>query len=47
MKRSTFWPEVATFVVIMLEIFGAIVLSTLSGRGPGSDATAYATVLSS
>jgi hypothetical protein len=34
-----------TFVVIILEMIGAIVLSTLSGLGPGSDATAYATVL--
>ena len=45
MKRSGSWPVVATFVVIMLEIVGAIFLSTLTGRGPGSDATAYATVL--
>ena len=45
MKRPTSWPVVATFVVIMLEIVGAVVLSTLSGQGPGSDATAYATVL--
>ncbi len=29
----------------MLEIVGAVLLSTLTGRGPGSDATAYATVL--
>lgn len=45
MKRSASWPVVVTFVVIMLEMIGAIVLSTLSGQGPGSDATAYATVL--
>jgi hypothetical protein len=45
MKRPTSWPVVATFVVIMLETVGALVLSTLSGQGPGSDATAYATVL--
>ncbi len=45
MKRPTSWPVVATFVVIMLEIVGALVLSTLTGEGPGSDATAYATVL--
>ena len=45
MKRPTSWPVIATFVVIMLEIVGALVLSTLSGQGPGSDATAYATVL--
>jgi len=45
MKRPTSWPVVATFVLIMLEIVGALVLSTLSGQGPGSDATAYATVL--
>ena len=45
MKRSGSWPVVATFIVIMLEIVGALVLSTLSGQGPGSDATAYATVL--
>ena len=45
MRRSGSWPVVATFVVIMLEIVGAIFLSTLTGRGPGSDATAYATVL--
>ena len=45
MKRSGSWPVVATFVVIMLEIVGAIFLSTLTGQGPGSDATAYATVL--
>ena len=45
MKRPTSWPVIATFVVIMLEMVGALVLSTLSGHGPGSDATAYATVL--
>ena len=45
MKRPTSWPVVATFVLILLEIVGALVLSTLSGQGPGSDATAYATVL--
>jgi hypothetical protein len=45
MKRSNSWPVVATFVVIMLEIIGAFLLSTLNGGGPGSDATAYATVL--
>jgi hypothetical protein len=45
MKRSGSWPVVATFVVIMLEIIGAGLLSTLTGEGPGSDATAYATVL--
>ena len=45
MRRSTSWSVVVTFVVIILEMIGAIVLSTLSGLGPGSDATAYATVL--
>ena len=45
MKRSGSWPVVATFVVIMLEIVGAVVLSTLTGRGPGSDATVYTAVL--
>ena len=45
MKRSHSWPVVATFVVIILEIVGAILLSGLIGGGPGSDATAYATVL--
>ncbi len=45
MKRSASWPVVAAFVVIMLEIIGAVLLSTLTGRGPGSDPTAYATVL--
>ena len=45
MKRSHSWPVVATFVVIILEIVGAILLSTLIGGAPGSDATAYATVL--
>jgi hypothetical protein len=45
MKRSGSWPVVATFVVILLEIIGAGLLSTLTGEGPGSDATAYATVL--
>ncbi len=45
MKRSHSWPVVATFVVIILEIVGAILLSALIGGGPGSDATAYATVL--
>jgi len=44
-RRSTSWSVVVTFVVIILEMIGAIVLSTLSGLGPGSDATAYATVL--
>ena len=45
MKRSHSWPVVATFVVIILEMVGAILLSTLIGDGPGIDATAYATVL--
>ena len=45
MKRSHSWPVVATFVVIILEIVGAILLSSLIGGGPGSEATAYATVL--
>ena len=45
MKRSHSWPVVATFVVIILEIVGAVLLSTLIGDGPGTDATAYATVL--
>ena len=45
MRRSTSWSVVVTFFVIILEMIGAIVLSTLSGLGPGSDATAYATVL--
>jgi len=44
-RRSTSWSVVVTFFVIILEMIGAIVLSTLSGLGPGSDATAYATVL--
>ena len=45
MRRSHSWPVIATFVVIILEIVGAILLSTLIGGAPGSDATAYATVL--
>ncbi len=45
MKRPAKWPVVATSVLILLEIAGALVLSSLTGLGPGSDPTAYATVL--
>jgi hypothetical protein len=36
---------IATFVVIMLELIGALVLSTVAGSGPGADPAAYSTVL--
>jgi hypothetical protein len=36
---------IATFVVVMLELIGALVLSTVAGSGPGADPAAYSTVL--
>jgi hypothetical protein len=45
MRRSSSWAVIATFVVIMLEIIGALVLSTAFGEGLGSDLAAYSTVL--
>jgi hypothetical protein len=36
---------IATFVVIIAEVVGALLLSALLGEGAGSDITAYATVL--
>jgi hypothetical protein len=45
MRRSASWTVIATFVVIMFELIGALVLSTVAGAGPGRDAAAYSTVL--
>ena len=45
MRRSSSWLVIATFVVIMLEISGAVALVALGGENPASQSTAYATVL--